>query len=198
MLNLPLKPDYIVGPVLVIAFSIIFFVFEPASGNAFAFSRSHIADFEIWRLVTGHLLHTNFNHLMLNLLGLLLLWALHGQYFTAKHYLLFLFCSALFTSLAIFVFSPELNWYVGLSGVLHGLFTLGAYRDIKHGLRSGWVLLAGVTLKVLHEQWYGPSQDIADIIQASVAIDAHLYGWLCGVLSIFIMQLKTVARATRQ
>ena len=120
MLNLPLKPDYFVAPLLVMTFSVILYAFEPDSGNLLAYSRSHITNFEVWRLTTGHLLHTNLNHLMLNTLGLVLLWALHGHYYSTAHYLAFVVYSSLFTSLSIYLFSPDLEWYVGLSGVLHG------------------------------------------------------------------------------
>ena len=70
------------------------------------------------------------------------------------------------------------------------LFTLGAYQDIKHGLKSGWLLLSGVTMKVAYEQWYGPGKGIAEFIEADVAIDAHLYGWSSGLLCILIMTFR--------
>jgi membrane associated rhomboid family serine protease len=47
-----------------------------------------------------------------------------------------------------------------------------------------------VILKVSHEQYFGASQEIADLINASVAIDAHLFGSLSGLAIIGVLQLR--------
>ncbi|MFT4994925.1 MAG: rhomboid family GlyGly-CTERM serine protease [Paraglaciecola sp.] len=117
-------------------------------------------------------------------MGLSLLWALHGQYFTTKSYLLFVLLMSLTCTLGIYFFAPRLDWYVGLSGTLHGLFVVGAYFDIRAGMKSGWLLLIGVWAKIAHEQWYGASQDVAQLIGANVAIEAHLYGAISGMLLV--------------
>ena len=73
--------------------------------------------------------------------------------------------------------------------LLHGLFVLGAYFDIRQHLTTGWILLVGVWVKVLHEQIYGASDDIATLIDANVAIDAHLFGTLSGTVMILYYML---------
>ncbi len=45
-------------------------------------------------------------------------------------------------------------------------------------------MLLGVWLKVTHEQIYGASEEVAKLIAAHVAIDAHLFGTLTGRLII--------------
>ena len=94
------------------------------------------------------------------------------------------------TTLLIYGFAKQLQWYVGLSGVLHGVFLIGAYFDIKQGMKTGWLLLVGVLIKVGHEQIFGASQDIADLINATVAIDAHLFGTISGLMIIVILYGK--------
>jgi len=84
-----------------------------------------------------------------------------------------------------------MQWYVGLSGVLHGLFIIGAYFDIQNRFKTGWLMLIGVWLKVLHEQIYGASESVAKLISANVAIDAHLFGTITGsliILYFFVFQ----------
>ena len=183
------------GPLFLIGLCALLFALEPLSNTVLAFDREKIRQFQLWRMVTGNLLHTNFHHLLLNLSGVLLLWALHGYYFTTARYLyLVLYCSVV-TAVGLMVFSPNMLWYVGLSGTLHGLFTLGAYYDVKHRLKSGWLLLIGVSIKVAYEQLAGPSEDLARLIDANVAIDAHLYGYLAGLSLIMLLSLVSGKKA---
>ncbi|WP_299074452.1 rhombosortase [uncultured Paraglaciecola sp.] len=184
MFNLPIERKFTLAPLSVILVCIILFLSEPLSSDLLAYDKNELHDFQWWRLITGHFLHTNNMHLVLNTLGLVLLWALHGHYYSTRHYLVILFLLCLGTSIGLLLFAPQMQWYVGLSGVLHGLFILGAYFDIQNKFTSGWIMIAGVWLKVIHEQIYGASEDIAQLIQANVAIDAHLSGTVSGCLVI--------------
>lgn len=193
MSTLPLSAQQIAGPLGVLIVSWLLFLLAPINYDWFAYERDLITQ-QWWRLISGNFLHTNFNHLLLNSAGVILLWALHGQYFTAKSYLLYVCLLCLATTLGIYSFAPQLLWYVGLSGALHGLFMLGAYFDIKQGFKSGWLLMIAVLAKVIHEQFYGASDDIATLIDAKVAIDAHLYGCIAGVFLITLLSSMTALR----
>ncbi len=166
--------------------SIIAFISEYFLGELFTqtlvYQRQLITEGEIWRLISGHLLHTNGYHLLLNLAALFMLWALHGRFYSIKNYsALFLLCS-LFTSAGIYYFEPTLIQYVGLSGVLHGIFVFGAIMDINAKDKTGYLLFLGVWLKIAHEQFYGASAEVSNLIEASVAVNAHLWGALGGLL----------------
>ena len=82
----------------------------------------------------------------------------------------------------MFWFAKNITLYVGLSGVLHGFFVWGALMDIKHNEKTGYLLLIGVIAKIIHEQIYGASADVEQLIGASVATDAHLYGAIGGLV----------------
>ena len=151
------------------------------------FDAQMVRDGQWWRLLTGHLLHTNFNHLMLNLSGLLLLWALHGEYYDIRYTWLFLLGGGLLISTALFFFSDTTH-YVGLSAIIHTFFTWGAIQDIKLGMKTGWLLLLGVLLKVIWEQLYGGSVEVMNIINSNVAIDSHLYGAVAGLVLVFLFR----------
>ena len=173
--------------VLIVALlSVIAFISEYFLGESFTqtfvYQRQLINQGEIWRLFSGHILHTNGYHLLLNLAALFMLWALHGRFYSIKNYTyLFLLCS-IFTSVGIYYFDPSLIQYVGLSGVLHGIFVLGALMDINAKDKTGYLLFLGVWLKIAHEQFYGASTDVSNLIEASVAVNAHLWGALGGLL----------------
>ena len=182
MLLFPTQLRFWIVPVIVSIVSIIGYFFEPYASDLLAYNRSLIETYELWRLITGHLLHTNTAHLLLNLLGFGLLWALHGDYYTPKKITIFLLLCGISTSIGIYYFSTHIIWYVGLSGVLHGLFVWGACFDVVKKEQTGWLLLIGVAVKICYEQFGGSTKDIADLIGASVAVDAHLYGAVSGLL----------------
>ncbi|QJR82685.1 rhombosortase [Alteromonas pelagimontana] len=194
MIALPLAPRYSIGPLIVAVLSILAFFCEPRSSDYLAYDRYAIEGFETWRLITGNLVHTNGYHLVMNIAGLLLLWALHGEHYRPVRYIKLFFWCCLGTSIGIYWFSANLIWYVGLSGALHGIFIWGACMDIRQGMKSGWLLLIGVSGKVLYEQLTGGSTEVAALIDANVAIDAHLYGAVSGLLLFTAMVMLSRPR----
>ncbi|GGD68870.1 rhombosortase [Lacimicrobium alkaliphilum] len=182
MLSLPFKPRQLTGPLLLLLFIVVAQLFTPDSYKLLAYHRDAITDFQWWRLFTAHLLHTNLNHLLLNGAGVILLWAVFGEYYRLRQYLSIVFACALGISVGLYWQVPELSWYVGLSGVLHGLFVCGAISDIHAGRRSGWLLLIGVAVKVGYEMQFGGDQTVSALIDARVAVEAHLFGAISGLL----------------
>lgn len=147
----------------------------------FEFNHDEISNLQLWRVFTSHFYHTNTNHLLLNCVAIVLLWGMHGHYYQAKSYWsLFIFTSIL-TSFGLYQFS-DIKLYVGLSGVLHGYFVWGTLKDIEHKELTGYFLLLGVITKLIYEQLYGASEQVASLINANVAIDGHLYGAIAGLI----------------
>lgn len=153
----------------------------------FVYQYSAIAQAEYWRLLTGHLMHSNSWHLMMNLAGLGLVLLLHGRYYNPWSIILYVGCAALAISYLLLFFAPEIKVYVGLSGVLHALLCIGALKDIQHNEPTGKILLFGLIAKVSYEQWRGPDADLAQLINANVAIDAHLFGVITGLALTLIL-----------
>jgi rhomboid family GlyGly-CTERM serine protease len=187
--KLPTAPHQIIVMLSVVSVAVLAFIFEEQLINTMIFERSGIAKGEFWRLLTGHFFHSNLNHLLLNVGGLVLLWALHGQHYQTWQYIVFFIFSALFTSLSMFVFSPDITSYVGLSGVLHGIFIWGVIYDVRHKISGGYLLLTGVIGKVIYEQIYGAEESIQSLIEAPVAVDAHMWGAISGLLFALLLWL---------
>jgi rhomboid family GlyGly-CTERM serine protease len=198
MFNLPIQAKYSLAPLLIVIISIILTLTEPMSSDLLAYDRNQLNGFQWWRLITGHFLHTNSIHLVLNIAGLTLLWALHGHYYCTSRYLIMFLFLCLGTSCGLYLLAPKMQWYVGLSGVLHGLFIIGAYFDIRQKFKTGWLMLVGVWIKVIHEQIYGASEDVAQLIAANVAIDAHLFGTITGCIIIFYFLLVDKFQNTKE
>ncbi len=190
-LSLPLSANAVIVPLITLVLAVIIYFLPGAIENTLIYDRSQIANGELWRILTGHLAHTNLNHLLLNLAGLVMLWALHGDHYNHKPVLGLLISCALICSIGMYLFTPEMQRYVGLSGVLHGVFVWGAIKDIQKGWKSGYLLLIGVFVKVIHEQVFGASADVQSLINAKVAIDAHMWGAIGGLL-YWVVSVKVI------
>ena len=166
----------------VIALAGLAHLLPEAAREWLVYDRSTIAVGQYWRLVTGHFLHTNLNHLLMNAAALAILWYMFGSYLNNLKAtgLLLLLCALCGTGL--FVFAPDLQRYVGLSGVLHGLVVWGSVADIRRGQRLGILLLVATTAKIAWEQLGGDTSGTAAFIGADVAIAAHLMGGVAGLL----------------
>lgn len=180
--QLPTNKNHLVSPLLIVIIALIAFFFNSDLSEHFSYNRDLIAQGQWGLMFTGHLLHTNDMHLLLNSAAVILLWALHGQFFTWNNYLIIWLFLALGTSLGLYLFSPEMVSYVGLSGVLHGFFVIGACKDIQYKEKTGYLLLIAVIAKVAYEQMFGASEEVIQLIEANVAIDAHLYGLISGII----------------
>ncbi|TWX46369.1 rhombosortase [Colwellia hornerae] len=185
--SFPISIQQITIPVIVLLISLIAFVFDSSLSEFFVYQRSLVVQGEVWRVFSGHFFHTNGVHFLLNSAAVIMLWALHGHFYSIKSYLTVFMISAVICAVGIHWFSPNIEQYVGLSGILHGLFIWGAIEDIKAKERTGYLLLIGVVLKIAHEQYYGASKDVAELIGANVAINAHLWGAIGGVLAVVLL-----------
>jgi rhomboid family GlyGly-CTERM serine protease len=117
------------------------------------------------------------------MLGLGLLWLLHKEYASSISFSLNFLFICLGTSVCIFIFSPNISWYVGMSGVLHGIFAWGVIIDMYYKRKSAYLLLVGLIVKLIDEQYFASSSFMAELIEVGVAVNAHLYGSIFGIFS---------------
>jgi len=149
--------------------------------DALRYERS-LAAAEPWRLLTAHVVHLGWMHLALNLAGLCLIWALFGRRLAPWAWGVALVVCALTVGLGLWWRDADLAWYVGLSGVLHGLLVLGALAALRAEPRTALLVLAGVALKLVWEQYSGGDSGTAALVGGAVIVNAHLYGALGGLL----------------
>lgn len=137
------------------------------------YDRSAIAAGGWWRLLSAHIVHLDVHHLILNELGLVLLWSLFAQDFDAVEWCVVVLSGALAISSGLWWGSPHVTWYVGASGVLHSVMTAGAAQHLITRQWDRWILLIGISGKLIYERMAGHAAPF-------VVIDAHLYGALAG------------------
>ncbi len=149
---------------------------------------------EFWRLLTAHWVHVNWIHFFLNAAGLLLCVMITSPQWSIKRWVVYQFVLASGISLMFSLFNPELNWYVGYSGTLYGVFLLAAI-DLYGRDRLISVLLAGViVIKIAIEQSGEINLTTSDIIGSPVIVDAHFYGVLLAISIALINRLTTIAQ----
>lgn len=167
----------------------VLFQLEPVQAWV-VWDKNAIADGQWWRILTGNFSHTNYSHLLMNLAGL---WIISYLFQPNKKQLLSaLLLISLVTGFALLLSSIQI--YVGLSGTLHGLFGLFALREALNGRNSSWLLVFGLIAKIAWEQFVGPSSTTGELINARVAIEAHLAGALAGgfiSITSFLTSRKT-------
>lgn len=108
----------------------------PQGLETWRYDRDAIAAGEYWRLVTGHMVHVGTAHFALNLLGLVLVIELLMNGLQVRHGVALLITSAVVVDLAMWHCYPGVEWYAGLSGVLHGLWAGCALIGLRPATRS--------------------------------------------------------------
>ncbi len=158
--------------------------------NMLNYHRSAIADGQIWRLLTGHLIHSNLWHLLLNLASLLMIGWLFSQHLTYKIWIIIFTLSALMISFAYYFTAPQFEYYVGLSAILYAVIIIGALLDIKHQPMIAGLILLVVTGRVIWQQIYGTADDLEQLIEQRVAVESHLFGIITGYFQGLILLLR--------
>lgn len=175
--------------VIILTLSTLLFIFQADSHQWFAYYHSAIEKGQLWRLVTAHFCHTNGYHLLLNGIGLIVVVSLFFDTFKKQLLLPLLLFSAIFISLCLFYLEPTIQGYVGLSGVLHGLFAFGVCDELRKKDKWGIILGIGFIVKIAFEQLNGPAASTELLIGATVLINAHLYGAIAGVAYFLCAQI---------
>ena len=151
------------------------------------YDRDAILHGQWWRIISGNIVHLGWPHLLLNLAGLILVWLLFRQTLTSRSWIYVTLASATAVGVGLLLFDPELQWYVGLSGVLHGLFAAGLVTALYAGNRGDWWLLVLFVAKITWEQLVGTMPGSAEIAGGTVIVNAHLYGAIGGAVAALLI-----------
>ncbi len=157
--------------------------------DAWQYQRDLIAAGQWWRLISAHVVHLDARHAITNAAGLALLWALFARSYRARQWWAALAIITLGVSGGLWWLQSQLQWYVGASGVLHGIFACGCVALIRARSMAGYVAGGVFLAKLLWEQWQGPLPLAGDVPVITVA---HLYGAAGGVLAGLLLARRTL------
>ncbi|MEE9352468.1 MAG: rhombosortase [Thiotrichaceae bacterium] len=167
--------------------SLLLILFQ-AFQSELLFQRNSINEGQLWRILTGNWVHTNYYHLLMNLTGLGFICLLFKDHFSIKHFYISLFMTTIAVGLGLYFFSPQLMWYAGLSGALYGLYIIAASAALKNkDYIASIPILIAIPAKLIWDSQHNDLIDSsAELIGAPIATDAHIYGLIAGImLSIF-------------
>lgn len=180
-----------VWPLIFASIMALLAVFGRAGELALRFDSLAIRDGEIWRIWSAHWVHLGWQHALLNIGGLLLLAWLQPQGRLRLWLTFYVMCSSLIS--LYWLMTDYDAYYVGASGVLHGLLILGAFYSQWLDTPRKLLFILAILIKLIWEQTpYYSNAALVQLIGARVAVDAHFLGGLSGVLVLLILMLKKV------
>jgi len=157
-----------------------------ATLTALRYDRDALAHGQWWRLATAHLVHLDLRHALLNCAGLALMWALFARDYRPGQWLAILIGAACAIDAGLWFRDSGIMWYVGASGMLHGVMAAGTLAALRRRAPDGYVLAAFLLAKLLYEQTDG----VLPFAGASLAVvvNAHLYGAAGGLAAALWMK----------
>jgi rhomboid family GlyGly-CTERM serine protease len=154
------------------------------------YDRAAIATGEFWRLLTGHWVHLGGRHYAMNAMGLLLVWYLVGNTLGGRQWLLVIASSVLAMDAGFWLLMPALDWYVGLSGLLHGLLAAGAV-TLWRGRRAESLAIGAIlVVKLAYEILFGAIPGSTATAGGAVITEAHLFGAIGGFVASLLISRR--------
>jgi hypothetical protein len=92
--------------------------------------------------------------------------------------------------LGFWLLEPQLIWYVGLSGLLHGYLAAGVAAGLPKLQTEDWLIAGFLIVKLGYEQIIGPIPGSTDTAGGNVVVAAHLYGAIAGLLVGLIISFR--------
>jgi len=167
-----------------------------AAPEAWVFDRTAIGQGEVWRLITGHWVHSDFEHALWDIGALGLLGVLFEQRLQWR-LLLALAIGTLSVNVWLWWGEADLHDYCGLSGILNSLLAVGLvqlWRDLRHPMV--WLIGLGAIAKILLEI----SSEQALLTQTAwpSVPEVHAVGFLSGlVLAMAISSMRKLSLKAR-
>ncbi|MEM9384960.1 MAG: rhombosortase [Pseudomonadota bacterium] len=148
-----------------------------------------------WRLLSAHLVHMNGAHLLLDGVAFALIWLLFAGNLPVRAWWAAFLGGCLAIDAGLYYWQPQVGWYVGLSGVEHGLFVAGATWMALARMPGAALMLGGLAAKLAWEVSIGPMPWSTSASRGPVIEVAHLYGTAGGLTAFgLLMTLDETCR----
>lgn len=159
------------------------------------YDRTGIDAGQYWRVLSANLVHSNYWHYLLNAGSVAVQALLFRDLLPARNWGLVALLCAAGNILGMHFFSPELRWYVGMSGALYGSAIFGAIALLRNReWLIGGALASYLTGRIIYEQFWDLPSDMEQMIGVPVAVDAHLWGLLTGYLCCLMLFMPAKIR----
>jgi rhomboid family GlyGly-CTERM serine protease len=167
---------------------------EGATG-ALRYERAAVLQGQWWRLATGHLVHPDARHLAWNVFGILLVWWLFAREYRLREWGVVLLVSTAALAAGFLALEPQLDWYVGFSGVLHGAMAAGLVAWLRTARDPLTALVAVLfAAKLGWEHVHGALPFTSATLSLPVIHQAHTYGAIGGLAAALLINRKGRSR----
>lgn len=172
----------VVATILILALA----AFGDTPREALRWSRSDIAAGQWWRWFTGHLVHLDLPHAALNVAAALVLAGIFGRVYSWRRTLVVLLIGIAAIDAGLW-WLVDIEWYVGLSGVLHAYAAAVVVRRI---IDTGDFLAWGVAIFGLGKlAWENTSGALPLAAPGTIVVtDAHLFGVIGGMVAGLLLR----------
>ena len=177
-------------PAIVIGIATILLLIGDEATFGLRYDRSAIIAGEYVRLLSGHFVHLGGMHYLLNVAGLVLVWFLVGGAFSPSQWSAIILSNIVVMGLGFWFLMPGLAWYVGLSGLLHGLLAAGIAGIWRLRRTEALVISSIVVLKLGYEILIGPMPGSGDMAGGGVITEAHLFGAIGGIIAGALFSIR--------
>jgi rhomboid family GlyGly-CTERM serine protease len=175
------SPRVWLAPLVLMALLVVTELLGDTGRQALSYDRAGIAAGQWWRLLTGSFVHLGWYHLLLNELGLVVLVLLCPEPLSALAWTRRVVLIGTAMGLALWFWVPRLSNYVGMSGVIHGLFVLGLMPQVLKKDLIALGCLAYLLGKLAWELVHGAPVSDEQALGGSVVLESHLYGSLAAL-----------------
>lgn len=174
--------DVWLPPLALIALVFLLGLGGDAARSALRYDSVAIGAGQWWRLLSANFVHLGWWHLFLNELGLLVLVLLCPERLPWAVWARRVLLVGLGMCLGLYFFVPGVRWYVGMSGLIHGLFVLGLGRQVMQKDLIAAGCLAYLVSKIAWEMVAGVPVSDEAAIGGTVLVESHLYGSLSALI----------------
>lgn len=155
---------------------------------ALRYDRAAIEAGQWWRLITGNFVHLGWYHLLLNELGLAVLVLLCPERLSLAVLARRVLLVGTALTLCLWWFVKDLRDYVGMSGVIHGLFVLGLLPQVLRRDPVGIGSLLFLLGKLGYEFFAGAPISDEAAIGGFVVTESHSFGALAALVYAVIFR----------
>lgn len=162
--------------------------------NSLSWNKLAIEHNQWWRLLSGTLVHADWLHCAINLVALAIISLLYAKLFNLWQWLA-LIATLVIISNSTLLYFTNVSDYVGLSGLLHGLFVYALLKQFAEHKIESTLLLGATTIKLILEYFHPSGLGDQSLLGMSVATSVHRTFVIIAVCLFIVIKLTQWLRA---
>jgi len=145
--------------------------------SAFSYYRNDFLNKIYYLWITPNFVHLHWKHWFLNMLSFISTLLFFHNIWSIKELIGFFLGASLFIVSSLYLFSTNVNSYVGMSGILYGLVFYGAMKSLVSHKITSTLILSFIVLKLFFNQEINHLMGVDSFLNYSVVVtDVHWYG----------------------